>query len=226
MPCFAHSASSRARNTWAMVAPSLSQSARSSEPARVIPAGEGLVSIVGYGDGCAVGGAHGRNNAGVQDVWGAASGSSRTVPSTSSSVSSTVKASPRFSVRCKLAVAMLMPQLARTDGDVGQNARRVVLVHDHTRMLAGDIHVDSVDAANHCCAAADGHTAHIEGAPLEILAVNIDGVGVIDGRWSVSHTISMVRVGCLSANSKERDTLRVVSRSSPIMPATSALSVP
>ena len=36
--------------------------------ARVIPAGEGLVSIVGYGDGCAVGGAHGRNNAGVQDA--------------------------------------------------------------------------------------------------------------------------------------------------------------
>ena len=43
---------------------------------------------------------------------------------------------------------------------MGEHARLVSLSHDDARVLAGDVHVDTVKARDHGCAAADALAAH------------------------------------------------------------------
>ena len=63
-------------------------------------------------------------------------------------------------------------------GDVGEHSAHIALVHDHARVLAGDVHVDAVDAPDDRSAAADGDAPHFQGAPLAALAADVHGVGV------------------------------------------------
>ena len=43
---------------------------------------------------------------------------------------------------------------------MGEHARFVSLSYDDARVLAGDMHVDAVEAGDHGCAAADALAAH------------------------------------------------------------------
>ena len=61
---------------------------------------------------------------------------------------------------------------------MGEHARLVSLPHDDARVLAGDVHVDAVEARDHGCAAADALAAHANRATRLVGHGDVDRVGV------------------------------------------------
>ena len=69
--------------------------------------------------------------------------------------------------------------LADAGGDVGEHAGLVALPHDHARALAGDAHVDAVDAPDDRRAAAHALAAHGHLVAGGVDHADVDGVGVL-----------------------------------------------
>ena len=61
---------------------------------------------------------------------------------------------------------------------MGKHARLVSLPHDDARVLAGDVHVDAVEAGDHGRAAADALAAHANRAARLVGHGDVDRVGV------------------------------------------------
>ena len=61
---------------------------------------------------------------------------------------------------------------------MGEHACLVSLAHDDARVLAGDVHIDAVEARDHGCSAADALAAHANRATCLVGHGNVDCVGV------------------------------------------------